>query len=433
MSSSGNRKLLVVQAAALSYDVSRVLNLPGLHFHPAQGVFPALTCVAQASFRTASPPSSHGMIANGVYDRSLRRVLFWEQSSALVGGRRIWQDFRRDGGKVAMLFWQQSMGESVDIVLTPAPIHKHHGGLVQDCYCKPAGLYAELCARLGSTFRLQQYWGPVASAKAGDWIAAATAEIMADAAFSPDLCLTYLPTLDYDFQRHGPAHAKSRPAIEDLRRQLAGLLAAAREHGFEVVIFGDYAIAECPGGAVFPNRAFADAGLLNVRNIRGRLYADLHASRAFAMVDHEVAHVYVADPGDIAVARKALEGVAGVAEVLDADAQSAAGVRSARSGELVALAREGCWFAYPWWRARREAPDFAGHVDIHNKPGFDPCELFFSIFPPGVSQDTGRVQGSHGRTGAGREVAIASTIDLRVQPADTTALGQCVQDWLRGS
>ena len=96
-------------------------------------------------------------------------------TSALVAGERIWEGFRRRGGTVAMLFWQQSLGEAVDAVLSPAPIHKHHGGMIEDCYCRPAGLYGRLCDAVGGRFKLRHYWGPFASTKAGDWIAAATA------------------------------------------------------------------------------------------------------------------------------------------------------------------------------------------------------------------------------------------------------------------
>jgi len=35
------------------------------------------------------------------------------------------------------------------------------------------------------------------------------------------------------------------------------------------------------------------------------------------------------------------------------------------------------WFAYPFWLDDRHAPDYARTVDIHRKPGFDPCALFF--------------------------------------------------------
>ncbi len=65
--------------------------------------------------------------------------------------------------------------------------------------------------------------------------------------------------------------------------------------------------------------------------------------------------------------------------------------------------------AYPWWEDVKEAPDYARHVDIHSKPGYDPCELF-AAWPPGtVSGDFARVRGTHGRTGDDRKIAWAST------------------------
>ncbi len=422
------KKLLVVQAAALSYDAARALDV-AIEFRPGQSVFPAVTCPVQASFRTAALPDRHGMVANGLYDRAYRKARFWEQSASLVAGPRIWREFRRSGGTVALLFWQQSMGEEADIILTPAPIHKHHGGMIEDCYARPEGLYARLCRRIGRPFRLRHYWGPTASYKAGGWIAAATAEVLADPDLAPDLCLTYLPTLDYDFQRFGPAHPRSRRALEQLERQLALLLAAAEQRRYETVVFGDYAIVEC-AGVVFPNRILRDAGLMKTRSVNGRRYADFHASRAFAVTDHEVAHVHLAAPDDVPAARDILAGADGVDAVLDRAAQAEQGIAHENSGELVAVARSGRWFAYPWWTESRHAPDYASHVDIHSKPGFDPCELFFSLFPPGVCQDTGRVRGTHGRIGADRAIAMASTIALRPEPDNLVGLAARVQDWM---
>ncbi|MBO4344962.1 MAG: hypothetical protein J5833_04355, partial [Victivallales bacterium] len=76
-----------------------------------------------------------------------------------------------------------------------------------------------------------------------------------------------------------------------------------------------------------------------------------------------------------------------------------AGIDAPEAGELIATAARDAWFTYRWWDARREAPDYATHVDIHSKIGFDPCELF-SGFPPLVttSMEPERVRGSHGRT-----------------------------------
>lgn len=423
-----SKKLLVIQAAALS----RPPEEGELAFRRIRSVFPAVTCTVQASFRTASPPAAHGMVANGLYRRELARPMFWEQSAGLVEGQRIWTGFRQAGRTVGMMFWQQSLGEDVDLVLSPAPIHKHHGGMIESCYARPADLYERLCKLVGRPFRLRHYWGPLASTKAGDWIAEATTAALGDASLAPDLLLTYLPTLDYDLQRFGPDSPRGDRAAAALARQLNALLAAAERAGYDALVFGDYAIAAVDG-AVFPNRALAEAGLLATRPIGRMLYPDFHASRAFAVVDHEIAHVYVHRSEDVAAARGALESLAGVADVLDREAQLSLGIDHANSGELVIVAERGKWLAYPWWTLKREAPDYAAHVDIHNKPGFDPCELLFERFgwpPMSVCQNAARIRGSHGRADAGRDVVWASTLTLDTQPADLIELAEAVRTWL---
>lgn len=424
-------KLLVIDVAALGWDLLErhgEAQCGELTFRPAESVFPAVTCTVQASFRTASPPGEHGMVANGLYFRDLRRPMFWEQSSGLVGGERIWSTFRRRGGSVGMLFWQQSMGEDVDLLLTPAPIHKHHGGMIQDCYGLPDDLYGRICsAGLMSPFKLRHYWGPMANENAGLWIADAVNIILRDADEPPDVLLVYMPTLDYDLQRHGPDSAKAREALVSLGMQIDNFLPAARERGYEVVVFGDYAMAEVTRPAARPNLALREAGLMSTREVRGMLYPDFHASRAFAVVDHEIAHVYVPDPADIDAAAGVLGDAPGVGEVLDRGALADRGLAHDRAGELLIVAEEGSWLAYPWWTARRERPDYATHVDIHNKPGYDPCELFFGWPPPGVSQDTSKVRGTHGRAGPGRRVAWASTIDFDPPPASLLDLAAQVK------
>jgi len=432
MQDNAQKKLLVVQVAGLGHELLRrhhgesLLDLP---LRSLEAVFPALTCTVQASFRTASYPVSHGMIANGLYDRRYRRTLFWEQSSALVQGDRIWKRFREAGRTVGMLFWQQSLGEDADVVLSPAPIHKHHGGMIQDCYARPPALYQQLCHRLGRRFNLAHYWGPMACPRSSSWIADATCAVISDPDLAPDLCLTYLPALDYDLQRSGPASPRSLKALDEVIDQLRALHAAACAAGYELLVFGDYAIGPCDHGAVFPNRALAEAGLLAERRVGGMVYPDLHASRAFAMVDHEIAHVYLRGKGSAEAARAALANLPGVGEVMGQVDQESARVRHANGGELLLVARPGYWFAYPWWVASREAPDYAGHVDIHSKPGYDPCELFFGWPPGSVSGNTRRVSGTHGRVGHGREVAWCSTV-IEGEMKDTVELAKAVGQWL---
>jgi len=428
-----HRKLLVVQVAALGHEfLKREIKAKwkGLEFRPLEPVFPAVTCTAQASFRTAAPPREHGMIANGIYHEELQRPMFWEQSSRLVTGPRIWEDFRKHGKRVALMFWQQSLGEDVDIVLSPAPIHKHHGGMIPLCYGKPAYLYDHLCSAVGREFSLAHYWGPLASAKSGDWIADATAALLSDNDLAPDLCFTYLPTLDYDLQRHGPDHDRSVRALEALSGQFKTLVDAAQKHDYHVVIFGDYAIGAVDTEAVFPNRALLEAGLLQTRQVKHMLYPDFYRSRAFAVVDHEVAHVYIGDGDDVPLARECLTALNGIGEVLDRAAQTERGLDHPRSGELVIVAQPGTWFAYPWWQKKREAPEYAKHVDIHNKPGYDPCELFFGRFPTQISTDTSQIKGSHGRVRDDRLASWASTCDFETQPKTLLDLATAARDWL---
>jgi hypothetical protein len=60
----------------------------------------------------------------------------------------------------------------------------------------------------------------------------------------------------------------------------------------------------------------------------------------------------------------------GVAEVRDGS------VCGDRAGDLIAVAEPDAWFTYYYWTDDAKAPDFARTIDIHRKPGYDPCELF---------------------------------------------------------
>ena len=418
------KKLLVADLAAFGWDL--VSQVGG--FRPAQTFFPALTSVWQASFRTAAPPSAHGLVGNGFLFRDLRKVLFWEQSAALVQGPRIWDRLRSRGGTVGMMFWQQSMGEAVDFIVTPAPIHKHGGGMIQSCYTQPANLEDRLNEAVGRPFNLMNYWGPLANHKSSDWIVEATCAVMKMPEFSPDLLLTYIPHLDYDLQRYGPGSKAANKALDLLLGYLNRLKAACEESGYDWLFVGDYAIERVGRGAVFPNRALRAAGLFAVRDIREMDYSDFHTSRAFAVVDHQVAHVYCRDEACAAEAAAVLKQLRGVAEVLDRRAQESRGVAHPRTGELLLVAEPGAWFAYPWFE-RKQAPEYASHVDIHNKPGYDPCELFFGWPPFSVSFDTAKIRGSHGNVGPGYEVAWTSSLALDPEPKTALELAQAVQRW----
>ena len=419
------KKLLVIDIAAFGWNL--VSHLP--EFRPAQAVWPALTCTAQASFRTAATPGAHGIVANGLFFKDLTKVLFWEQSATLCAGPRIWDGFRARGGTVGLMFWQQSMGENVDLIATPAPIHKHSGGMIQSCYTQPAALEQRLNEAIGRPFNLMNYWGPLANHKSSDWIVDAVVATMGLPDLAPDVLFAYIPHLDYDLQRHGPAGAKAAKSLDVLLGYLTRLKAACADFGCDWIFVGDYAIEPVKRGAVFPNRALREAGLFKVRDIRRMAYTDFFTSPAFAVVDHQIAHVFCRDAQATAAARACLQAVPGVAEVLDRDAQAARGIAHARSGDLVLVAEDGAWFAYPWFE-KKEAPDYASHVDIHNKPGYDPCELFFGWPPGSVSFDTTKIHGAHGNVGSGFEIAWSSSLAFDTPPETFLDLARATQRWM---
>lgn len=420
-------KIFTLLCAALGEniynDAARAPFWKELHTKSGKSLFPALTCPAQATLRTAALPAEHGMIASGFYDRMLNKAFFWEQSADLYGGTRIWEKFRQNGGKVGQICLQQCPGRDSDFYLSPAPIHKHHGGMIQDFFCEPPDLYRDICRETKKKFDLMQYWGPLTSMKPTEWIAGASAAVMRRMSCEKNAFLcAYLPALDYAPQKFGPDSAQAREDFTKLESVIGGLYAEAKKNGFEFVVSGDYEITPVDS-VVYPNRILADAGLLKLRDVKGMLYPNLHSSTAFALVDHQICHIYIADPGKRDEVEKMMQALPGVSRVTRRENLSA--LNHPRSGELILEAAPNAWFAYPWWQEKCNAPDYAAHIDIHNKPGFDPLEMFMEFFPPfSISQNASRIRGSHGRQG---NVVFGSSFALNNSPDDFLSLAKSLK------
>jgi len=341
---------------------------------PLETVVPAVTCTAQASFLTGTMPREHGCVANGWYFRDLAEVWLWRQSNRLVGGEKVWETARRQDPSFtcANLFWWYNMYSSVDHAVTPRPIYLADGLKLPDFYTEPSELHGELRQRFGD-FPLFHFWGPNADIRSSRWIADA-ARYVYDTR-KPTLSLVYLPHLDYNLQRLGPADpaiAADLRAIDDVAGEL---IAHVRADGARVVVLSEYAIGPVDG-VVHVNRVLREAGLVRVREELGLEKLDAGASEAFAVADHQVAHVYVKRRERIGEVRALLARLPGVARVLDDEGKRALGLDHERSGELVALAADDHWFTYYYWLDDARAPEWARTVDIHRKPGYDPAELF---------------------------------------------------------
>ncbi|MEV7236461.1 nucleotide pyrophosphatase/phosphodiesterase family protein [Streptomyces sp. NPDC051020] len=349
---------------------------------PLGTVLPAVTCAAQSTFLTGTTPAEHGIVANGWYFRELGDVLLWRQHNGLVAGDKLWDAARRShpGYTVANICWWYAMGADTDITVTPRPVYYADGRKEPDCYTRPPALHDELTEKLG-TFPLFHFWGPGADLVSSQWIIDATRHILDTR--HPDLALCYLPHLDYDLQRYGPDDPRAYQAAAELDRAVAPLLDDARREGRTAVALSEYGITRVDR-PVDINRALRRAGLLEVHTQDGMEYLDPMASRAFAVADHQLAHVYVRRPEDLDATREALQDVQGIEQLLDDEGKKAHGLDHPRSGELVAVADPDAWFTYYYWLDDARAPDFAQLVEIHRKPGYDPVELFLDPQDPYV-------------------------------------------------
>jgi predicted AlkP superfamily pyrophosphatase or phosphodiesterase len=341
-------------------------------------VLPAVTCSMQATLLTGALPRDHGIVGNGWYFRDLGEVLLWRQHNALIGGEQLWTAV--PGLRTANVCWWYAMGAPTDLLVTPRPIYHADGRKSPDCYTRPPSLHDDLEAALGP-FPLFTYWGPNAGLASSEWIIAAARRILTRE--RPDLLLVYVPHLDYDLQRHGPDGPEAVAAARAVDAALAPLLDQIRGEDAEVVVLSEYGITAARR-PVDINRALRAAGLLEVYTQAGMEYLDPWTSRAFAVADHQVAHVYVRDPADLRRAREVVAGLPGVEEVLDEAGKATYGLDHERAGELVAVAEPDAWFTYYYWLSDDRAPDFARLVDIHRKPGYDPAELFMNPHDPYV-------------------------------------------------
>jgi predicted AlkP superfamily pyrophosphatase or phosphodiesterase len=382
-----------------------------------RAITPAVTCSAQATLLTGTLPRDHGIVGNGWYFRDLAQVLFWRQSNQLVHGEKVWETARRQDPACtcAQLFWWFNMYSTADWAVTPRPIYPADGRKIVDIYSQPADLRARLVAEIGP-FPFFNFWGPQADIRSSRWIAEAS--ICVDRWHSPTLLLVYLPHLDYNLQRLGTADARVGADVRAIDEICGTLIAHCRERGRRIIVLSEYGLVDV-AGPVHINRALRQAGLLTVRDELGTDALDPGASDAFAVSDHQVAHVYIRDPSRIAVVKTLLERLPGVERVLGRREQATIGLDHERSGELVTIAAADRWFTYYYWIDDARAPDYARTVDIHRKPGYDPAELFvdpaltlprlriaatlakkalgFRYLMKVIPLDASLVRGSHGR------------------------------------
>jgi len=382
------------------------------HIDPA---FPAVTCTAQSDYVTGKTATTHGIVANGWFHRELSEVQFWKQSNHVVSAPKLWDELKRldPSFTCAKLFWWYNMYASADYSITPRPMYPADGRKFFDVYSWPYSIRTEIKKELGD-FPFAGFWGPAAGVKSPQGGPDCASRWIADSAkwtetkYQPTLSLVYLPHLDYNLQRFGPyapmpdagyrmpetrvgatsgigspgsgiRHQSLTPAIfPDLHAidAIVGeLITFFEKRGVQVILLSEYGITNV-SKAIHLNHLFRQRGWITAKEELGREILDAGNSKAFAVADHQVAHIYINDSSIRNEVRALVESTDGVASVMGADEKRAAGIDHIRAGDLIAVAREDAWFTYYYWLDDAKAPDFARCVDIHRKPGYDPVELF---------------------------------------------------------
>jgi predicted AlkP superfamily pyrophosphatase or phosphodiesterase len=344
--------------------------------HTIQPMLPAVTTSVQSTYVTGKWPSEHGIVGNGWYDRTDCEIKFWKQSNKLVSGEKIWDKAKRidPAFTCSKMFWWYNMYSTADYSVTPRPNYLADGRKMPDCYSHPAALRDDLQKELG-TFPLFQFWGPGANIKSTQWIA--DASVITDKKYNPTLTLIYLPHLDYCLQKYGQDFGRISRELGEIDGVVEQLVSHYTKTGARIILLSEYGIVNVDR-PIYLNRVLREHGWLQIRVERGLELLDAGASPAFAVADHQVAHVYLNDPQIASKVRSAIEKIPGVALVLDRQAQRQYNIDHERAGDLVVVADERSWFCYYFWMDDSKAPDYARVVDIHKKPGYDPVEMFMT-------------------------------------------------------
>ncbi|EOQ97573.1 type I phosphodiesterase/nucleotide pyrophosphatase [Leptospira wolbachii serovar Codice str. CDC] len=379
-------------------------------------MLPALTTSTQSTYLTGEWPSKHGIVGNGWYDHEDAEIKFWKQSNHLVESEKIWERAKKIDPEFtcSQMFWWYNMYANVDYSVTPRPQYHADGVKAPDCYSYPPELRDELQKEFGQ-FPLFHFWGPNANIKSTQWITNAT--IFVDKKYNPTLTLVYLPHLDYCLQKFGPNTTLIQKELSEIDGVLKQLIEYYERQNTKIILLSEYGITPV-SRPIHINRILRENGLVSVRKERWYELLDPGASKAFAVSDHQIAHIYCKDPSIQNQVIEILKNIQGIDLVLDKKAQKKYHIDHKRSGDIVAVTDSESWFTYYYWLDDKEAPDYARLVDIHRKPGYDPCEMFldpkktnvklrvglklirkklgFRYLMDVIPLDAGLVKGSHG-------------------------------------
>ena len=344
--------------------------------------FPCLGGPITTNMTTGRRPRVHGITGDFFYNRRTHRFQTTGLSNERVETPQIWDLLSQRDESLTSAVWfapyAQECGADHICCCTEE----------ENLYTRPVELSRTLTEQLGP-------FPGVQDEKRTAWIvdsAIATAK-----AGAPRFFYIRLPYLSTVAEKFGPESDEVKAALVQLDEQLArlidGIRAAIDPETTTWFLSGEYVVTPVDH-VLYPNRILRGAGFLEVREEDGKELIDFEKSKAWAMTDGQVSHVFLKDKDEPRLHQIVglFAGAPGIDEVVVGAELRKYDLDHANSGDLVLMSLPHSWQAYYWWIDDDHAPDFARRIAPTQKPGYDPVELFAE---PGPEKGTGTICAAH--------------------------------------
>lgn len=150
----------------------------------------------------------------------------------------------------------------------------------------------------------------------------------------PTLTFIYLPHLDYGLQKHGVDFDFIGKDLEEIDALCKRLITYYEQKGAEVILLSEYGITSV-NKPIHINRALRREGYIQVKDELGLETLDAGTCKAFAVSDHQLAHIYINDPAEKEKVKQLIAALPGVEKVLDEDGKKS--ITSITIGQVIWL------------------------------------------------------------------------------------------------
>lgn len=279
----------------LKIPTLREIVLGGAWSEGARSVFPTITYPAHASIATGVNPGAHGIVSNLAWDPLGKNQTGWRWYAEDIRAPTLWDAARARDLTSALIWWPATVGARATAVV---PEIWRSGG-AEDVKLARAvstpGILDAVRARFPNF--AAGFTPPAVKDESVSDIAVHLIETM-----RPNLLMLHLPQVDHEQHARGPFSKSAIDAVENADRQIARLIAAAKNAGTwnetALVVVSDHGFARI-SRSVRPGILLAKGGLITIDHGRVKNW------KAAVAATGGYGYIYVNDPKD-SETRKAL-------------------------------------------------------------------------------------------------------------------------------